>query len=99
MIGEFWVGIGIGPVDILFSLERIEKSYSLPLTVFDKSRITRDVSRYFDARMETRACLVSLVLLTSSLTCLSFNTKTRCELLEIGYFFLKLYEKLMAQTR
>jgi hypothetical protein len=39
--GEFWVGIGTGPVDILFSLERIEKSGVLPPIVFDKSRITK----------------------------------------------------------
>jgi hypothetical protein len=31
--GEYWVGLGIGPVDIPFSLERVEKSGILPLIV------------------------------------------------------------------
>jgi hypothetical protein len=49
--------------------------------------------------MEAGACLVSLVSVDVRLACLPFNTKTRCELLETRYFFLKLYEKLMAQTQ
>jgi hypothetical protein len=110
--GEFWVGIGIGPVDILFSLERIEKSGILRLTVFDKTRITKmhnvlPIRLFSPVRFHvilTRGWKPELVLspwclLTSSLTYLPFNTKSRCELFETGYFFLKLYEKLMAQTR
>jgi hypothetical protein len=38
-------------------------------------------------------------LLTYALTVPAFNTNTRCELLETGYFFLKLYEKLMTEPR
>jgi hypothetical protein len=39
--GEFWVGLGMGLVDILFSLEIIEKSGILPLIVFNKCCITQ----------------------------------------------------------
>jgi hypothetical protein len=110
--GEFWVGIGIGPVDILFSLERIEKSGILPLIVFDQSRITKmhDVLpiRLFSPvtfhvilthGWKPELVLSPWCLLTSSLIYLPFNTKSRCELPETGYFFLKFYEKLIAQTR
>jgi hypothetical protein len=49
----------------------------------------------FQRQWTTELVLTAWVLMTASIPLHDFNTKTRCDLLEMGYWVLSLYEKLL----
>jgi hypothetical protein len=66
----------------------------LPLYLFSPMTFTFFLSReYTPALVLSQWCL-----LTAALTLVGFNTKTRCDLLETGYWFLELYEELLTKV-
>jgi hypothetical protein len=103
--------IGFDTEERFFSLSRIQQTEFLPDIVFDNSQITKMhdllplylVSPMILTFILSRECTPELVLrpwclLTVALTLIGFNTKTRCDLLETGYWFLELYEELLTKV-
>jgi hypothetical protein len=98
--------IGFGDDRISFSLARIQGADFLAPIVFDNSRITKMHDSLplqlfspvtFSWILETEGLELVLApwcLLTAVLTMPEFNTRTRCDFLETGFWSLSLYELL-----
>jgi hypothetical protein len=92
-------------------LSKIQQAGFLSDIVFDNSKITKmhdAFPHYLFSPMTltfilSRECTPELVfspwcLLTAALILVGFNTKTRCDLLETGYWFLELYEEPLVKV-
>jgi hypothetical protein len=103
---RFSIGFGDQP-PILFSLDRIQTAGFLAPVVFDNSRITKMYDSlplqlfspvtfmWILAHPGPELVLTPWCLLTAALTVPAFTTKTRCDLLETGFWFLTLYGRLL----
>jgi hypothetical protein len=100
--------IGFGRQCVIFSLEQIKNAVFLASIAFDNSHITKihdSLLMYWSSPLTfivilqrqwtTELLLTSWLLTTTSITLLHFNTKTRCDLLESGYWILPFYEELL----
>jgi hypothetical protein len=99
--------IGFGTECIIFSLDAIEAAGFLAPVVFDNSRITKMhdslplqlfspvTFNWILHHPGPELVLAPWCLMTAALTLPEFNTKTRCDLLETGFWFLFLYERLL----
>jgi hypothetical protein len=103
--------IGFGTEERFFSSSRIQQAGFFPDIIFDNPQITKVhdlLPLYLFSPMTftfilSRECTPKLMLnpwclLTAALTLVGFNVKTRCDLLETGYWFLELYEKLLTKV-
>jgi hypothetical protein len=94
-----------------FSLSRIQRAGFLPDIMFDNSQITKMhdllplyllsplTFTFILSREYTPELVLSpWCLLTAALTLVGFNTKTRCDLLETGYWSLDLYKELLTKV-
>jgi hypothetical protein len=103
--------IGFGTEERFFSLLRIQQVWCFPDIVLDNSQITKmhDLLPLYLFSPMTFTVILSreytpeLVLspwclLTAALPLVGFNTKTRGDLLEAGYWFLDLYEELLTKV-
>jgi hypothetical protein len=104
---EFSIGFGVE--DIRFSLDRIKAAGFLPPVVFENSRITKmhdslplelfspvTFACILEREWAPEMVLAPWCLLTTALIIPGFNTRTRCDMLEIGFWFLFLYQELLA---
>jgi hypothetical protein len=104
--------IGFDPEHfIIFSLERIKGAGFLSLAVFDNSRITKMhdslplqlfspvTFNWILTHPGPELVLTPWCLMIAVLTIPGFNTKTRCDLLETGCWFLVLYEQLLTAVK
>jgi hypothetical protein len=104
------LSIGFGAENIPFSLTKIQAAGFLAPVVFENSAITKmhdalplqlfsPITFGWILATAGRELVSSpWCLLTAALTLPHFNTKTRCHFLEIGFWFLSLYERLMHQV-
>jgi hypothetical protein len=102
---------GFGTEERFFSLLRIQQAESVRDIVFDNSQITKMHDLFplhlfspmtfpfvLSREYTPELVLSPWCLLTAALTLVGFNTKTRCDLLETGYWFLELYEELLTKV-
>jgi hypothetical protein len=66
----------------------------LPLYLFSPMNFTFILSREYTPEL----VLSAWCLLTAALTLVDFNTKTRCDLPETGYWLLEIYEELLTKV-
>jgi hypothetical protein len=101
--------IGFGADEITFSLARIREANFLAPVVFDNSKITKMhdslplqlfspvTFSWILKHPGPELVLTPWCLLTAALTIPDFNTKTRRDFLEIGFWFQLIYERLLTQ--
>jgi hypothetical protein len=79
----------------MFNISQIAKMHNLlPIYLFSPMSFTFVLSRDYTPEL----VLGPWRLLTAALTLVGFNTKMKCDVLEIGYWFLKLYEELLTKV-